>query len=104
VNAVYSKMPVEQGFMQSRDAKNVSTIEDRCSGTSKVNQLYSKTPVEKGCMQSRDATVDLVYVVSNAIRESIDAQMQSRTQMDGFVNETRYEYRVSKRIGVSKGS
>jgi hypothetical protein len=63
--------------MQSRDAKNVSAMEDGCLGTSKVNRLYSKTPVGKGCMQSRDATVDLVYVVSNAIRESIDVRMQS---------------------------
>jgi hypothetical protein len=31
VNAVYSKMPVEQGVMQSRDAKNVSANETQLS-------------------------------------------------------------------------
>jgi hypothetical protein len=69
VNPVYSKMPVEKGFMQSRDATvnlvYISEAHRDCtvqysivlkkSGFLKVNPIHVKTSVKSDVTQSRDA-------------------------------------------------
>jgi hypothetical protein len=87
VNAVYSKMPVNVKVMHSRDANvDVSKRDAKktfwASGLSKVNPNFGKTRVKSDVMQSRDAKKKLQF----------------------GTEETRYEYRVSEKIWVSKGS
>jgi hypothetical protein len=118
-SGIYSKMPVNRK-LRSRETQKLylDIYRQKLYLDRRLPSIYKSIHIglmfghfESECSIQQNACRTGIYAITRrkkciCNRESIYVRIQS--QIDGFVNETRYdetryEYRVSKRIGVSKG-